>query len=51
MEIDDTILPGIADNLPEMLLLRHRIHAHPELAYEEFATSDLVAEQLQAWGY
>ena len=31
--------------------LRHRIHAQPELAYEEFATGDLVAERLQAWGY
>jgi hippurate hydrolase len=51
MKIDDTVLPGIAENLPEMLVLRHRIHAHPELAYEEFATSDLVTEQLQAWGY
>lgn len=51
MEIDDTVLPGIAENLPEMLVLRHRIHAHPELAYEEFATSDLIAEKLAAWGY
>ncbi len=34
-----------------MVALRHQIHAHPELAFEEFATSDLVAERLQGWGY
>jgi hippurate hydrolase len=35
----------------EMVAIRHQIHAHPETAYEEFATSDLVAERLQRWGY
>ncbi|MGO4156659.1 M20 aminoacylase family protein [Cupriavidus sp. YAF13] len=34
-----------------MVALRHRIHSHPELGFEEFVTSDLVAECLQAWGY
>lgn len=44
-----SVIPaGLAD---EMIDLRHRIHAHPELGFEEFATSDLVAERLQAWGY
>ena len=42
---------GIADLEEEMIALRRRIHAHPELAYEEFATADLVAERLQEWGY
>jgi hippurate hydrolase len=35
----------------EMVELRHQIHANPELAYEEHATSDLVAERLARWGY
>jgi len=35
----------------QMREIRHRIHAHPELAYEEFHTSDLVAEKLTEWGY
>lgn len=35
----------------DMRALRHRIHAHPELGFEEFATSDLVAERLLSWGY
>ncbi|KUY93192.1 amidohydrolase [Burkholderia territorii] len=44
-----SVIPsGLAD---EMIEIRHRIHAHPELGFEEFATSDLVAGQLQAWGY
>jgi hypothetical protein len=35
----------------EMVAIRHQIHANPEMAYEEFATADLVAERLQRWGY
>ncbi len=42
---------GIAELEDEMIALRHRIHAQPELAYEEFATGDLIAERLQEWGY
>ncbi|RZF31443.1 amidohydrolase [Paraburkholderia sp. UYCP14C] len=42
---------GIAEVEQEMIALRHSIHAHPELAYEEFATGNLVAERLEEWGY
>jgi len=35
----------------EMVEIRHQIHANPELAYEENATADLVAERLARWGY
>ena len=45
------VLPGIAESAVEMVELRQHIHAHPELAYEEFATSDLVAGRLAEWGY
>jgi hippurate hydrolase len=34
-----------------MVAIRHRIHQNPELAYEENATADLVAECLTRWGY
>ena len=34
-----------------MVALRHDIHAHPELAYEEHRTSGIVANRLRSWGY
>ncbi|AKQ57205.1 M20 aminoacylase family protein [Bordetella hinzii] len=34
----------------EIAALRRDIHAHPELAFEEFRTADLVARRLQDWG-
>ena len=45
------LVPGILAHLEDSVAVRHHIHAHPELAYEEHATSDLVAEKLAAWGY
>jgi hippurate hydrolase len=45
------IPPAIAAIEEEMIALRHAIHAHPELGFEEFVTSDLVAAKLADWGY
>lgn len=45
------VLPSVHEIAADMVALRHQIHAHPELAFEEFATSDLVASRLTEWGY
>jgi hippurate hydrolase len=34
----------------ELKELRHDLHAHPELAFEESRTAALVAEKLARWG-
>ena len=44
-------LDEIRQHDDEMVAIRRQIHSNPELAYEEHATSDLVAERLQRWGY
>ncbi len=37
--------------MPEMVALRHHLHAHPELAFQEESTSRIVADCLAQWGY
>lgn len=38
-------------DVEQMKTWRHAIHRRPELGFEEYATSALVAGQLRAWGY
>ena len=40
----------IAEFTADMTAWRQDIHAHPELAFDEHRTSDLVAEKLASWG-
>ena len=35
----------------QIAAVRHDIHHHPELGFQEFRTSDLVAQRLEEWGY
>ncbi|NRF70418.1 amidohydrolase [Aquincola sp. S2] len=44
-------LDSIRAHEDEMIAIRRQIHARPELAYEEHATSALVAERLERWGF
>src|SRR3546814_10877395 len=49
----DTLMPlldAIVAQADDLRAIRRDIHAHPELAFEETRTADLVAERLQAWG-
>ena len=50
-EIHPPVLPEVAAVADEMLRVRHDLHAHPELAYQEHRTGDIVAARLAEWGY
>lgn len=43
--------PEFLNGLPELVAIRHDLHAHPELGLEEVRTSDVVARYLEALGY
>ncbi|AZG11542.1 amidohydrolase [Pigmentiphaga sp. H8] len=43
--------PAFDAAVDEARALRRHLHHHPELAFEEFATADLVAGKLEEWGY
>jgi amidohydrolase len=40
----------IESHLAELTAIRRDIHQHPEMAYEEHRTADIVAENLEKWG-
>lgn len=44
------IVPRSLELQAELTRIRRDIHAHPELAYEEHRTSDMVAAKLTEWG-
>ncbi|MDE2289506.1 M20 aminoacylase family protein [Pandoraea sp.] len=41
----------LTDAAEALRAIRHQIHQHPELAYEEVETGALVAHKLREWGY
>jgi amidohydrolase len=44
------IIAELRDYQPELTAIRHDIHAHPELAFAEARTADLVAAKLHEFG-
>ncbi|HIE75574.1 MAG TPA: amidohydrolase, partial [Gammaproteobacteria bacterium] len=45
-----SIINRIAEFHEQMTEWRHDIHAHPEIAFEEQRTSDIVARELEQFG-
>ena len=44
------LIDDIVASQDELTGIRRDLHRHPELAYEEHRTADIVAERLSAWG-
>jgi amidohydrolase len=48
--IIDQIREKAQQYFPEVQAIRHHLHAHPELSFQEHETAAFVSEQLSAWG-
>jgi hippurate hydrolase len=46
----DKIKQKAEQYFPEIQAIRHHIHAHPELSFEEHKTAEYISAQLTAWG-
>lgn len=44
------IIDHITGFFPELVSIRHDLHEHPEIGFEEIRTSDIVATHLRAVG-
>jgi amidohydrolase len=44
------VIDSIVTQAASLAQLRRHLHAHPELSFEERATSDLIAKKLDEWG-
>lgn len=42
---------NLLDSMSELVAIRRDLHAHPELGLEEVRTSELVARELEGYGY
>lgn len=46
-----TVNVSLLNAMPELVAIRHDLHAHPELGLKEYRTSDLIARELESLGY
>jgi hippurate hydrolase len=46
-----TVHSQLINSMPELVAIRHDLHAHPELGLEEVRTSEVVAKHLESYGY
>ena len=44
------VIEKIAQYQDELVAIRHDLHAHPEIGFEEVRTSGIVASLLESWG-
>jgi hippurate hydrolase len=45
-----TLIADLKPLEPELIAIRHDLHQHPEVGFEETRTAAVVAERLRAWG-
>jgi hippurate hydrolase len=45
--LQSSILKLANEYAPDTIAIRHHLHAHPELSYQEFETSAFIQNQLQ----
>ena len=45
-----SVLPRIEAFIGDLVAIRHDLHAHPEIGFEEMRTAAIVAEKLEGWG-
>lgn len=50
MNQSSQMIGALVDEADAFVKLRREIHAHPETAFQEQRTADLVAQQLSSWG-
>ncbi len=51
MSVNEVATRAVRDHADELIALSHFIHAHPELGYEEFASSAAVADAAELAGF
>jgi hippurate hydrolase len=47
----NSVLAPLADLQNDLIAIRHQLHSHPELSFQEVATAELVATKLEQLGY